>query len=121
MRSRTFRCRLVADASSPRITARSFDSTSAKEGMENPTSSATRTVSKAIALHVIFTSQVSMCTGRSIQFLLRKELRNLIRDLDIVQVRHQEVCVAANSDLGKMHQASVTTMFVDGVNPKQSH
>lgn len=35
----------------------------------------------------------------SIQFFLGKELRDLIGDLEIVQVGHQEVSVAANSDL----------------------
>lgn len=45
----------------------------------------------------------------------------MIRDLDIVQVGHQEVRVAANSDFRKMHESGVTAMLVDGVDPEPGH
>ena len=51
--------------------------------------------------------------ARSIQTLLRQELRDPIRDLDIVQVRERKVRIAANADLRQMNERDLTAVLVD--------
>ena len=59
--------------------------------------------------------------GHRIQLLLGEELGHQVGDLDVVQVGHQEVRVAADADLRKMHQPGVAAMLVDGVDPEPGH
>ena len=46
--------------------------------------------------------------GVSIQLLLGEKSRDLIGNLGVVQIGHQEVCVAADANRRKVHQPGVT-------------
>jgi hypothetical protein len=63
-----------------------------------------------------------MCTpfyrvGRSVEGLPGQPLRDRIRDLNVVQIRHQEVRIAGDASLGQVDQRCVAAIAVDGIDP----
>src|SRR5688572_2731669 len=63
----------------------------------------------------------SWCAPSSLEALLPEELGQMIRDLDVVQVRHREVCVPADADRRQLDERHIAAAAIHGVPPLPRH
>ena len=70
---------------------------------------------------VLAPSASILASDRLVQLFCGEEFRQFIRDLDIVQIRHREMRVPEDADVGQMGQVGVAAIGVDQIDELLRH